>query len=147
MSLNPLIRLPMKSNSRIIDETSSIIRHSFISTRTKFPKSNKGQHLQFVVEAKGKRGMTERQFKRPPPPPLPKIEDDGNPRFVIFIRMANVCSFSYSLNLFSYYYTDSVILFLNIVCCFGRIMLLSVGSKFGVFDYFCVKDIKFDCFF
>ncbi|KNA02681.1 hypothetical protein SOVF_216420, partial [Spinacia oleracea] len=72
--------------------------HSFISTRTKFPKSNKGQHLQFVVEAKGKRGMTERQFKRPPPPPLPKIEDDGNPRFVIFIRMANVYLW-YPLNL------------------------------------------------
>jgi hypothetical protein len=25
-------------------------------------------------------------------PQLPKIEDDGNPRFVIFIRTANVCS-------------------------------------------------------
>ncbi|KNA10054.1 hypothetical protein SOVF_147830 [Spinacia oleracea] len=42
--------------------------------------------------------MTERQFKRPPPPPLPKIEDDGNPRFVIFIRMANVYLW-YPLNL------------------------------------------------
>lgn len=43
-----------------------------------------------VVEAKGKRGMQSRQFQRPPPPPLPKIEDDGNPKFVIFIRTANV---------------------------------------------------------
>lgn len=47
-----------------------------------------------VVEAKGKKGMAARQFQRSPPPPLPKIEDDGNPRFVIFIRMANVCFFS-----------------------------------------------------
>ncbi|KAK8933574.1 hypothetical protein KSP39_PZI015655 [Platanthera zijinensis] len=43
-----------------------------------------------VVEAKGKRGgMAARQFQRPPPP-LPKIEEDGNPKFVIFIRTANV---------------------------------------------------------
>lgn len=42
-----------------------------------------------VIEAKGKRGMQARQFQRPMPA-LPKIEDDGNPRFVIFIRMANV---------------------------------------------------------
>jgi len=44
----------------------------------------------FVVEAKGKKGMMSRQFQRSAPPPLPKIEDDGNPKFVIFIRMANV---------------------------------------------------------
>ncbi|OAY86012.1 Protein HHL1, chloroplastic [Ananas comosus] len=43
-----------------------------------------------VVEAKGKKGMIPRQLRRPPPPPLPKIEDDGNPRFVVFIRTANV---------------------------------------------------------
>lgn len=44
-----------------------------------------------TVEAKGKRGggMPARQFQRPPPP-LPKIEEDGNPKFVIFIRTANV---------------------------------------------------------
>lgn len=47
-----------------------------------------------VVEAKGKKGMAARQYQRSPPPPLPKIEDDGNPRFVIFIRMANVSSTS-----------------------------------------------------
>ncbi|PKA55510.1 hypothetical protein AXF42_Ash006712 [Apostasia shenzhenica] len=44
-----------------------------------------------VVEAKGKRGgMAARQFQRPSPPPLPKIEDDGNPKFVIFIRTTNL---------------------------------------------------------
>lgn len=43
-----------------------------------------------VIQAKGKRGMQQsRQYQRPLPP-LPKIEEDGNPRFVIFIRMANV---------------------------------------------------------
>ncbi|CAO2828917.1 unnamed protein product [Amaranthus hypochondriacus] len=99
MSLNSLIRLPMKSNSRTIDETNSIIRHSFHSSRTKSPKNN-GKQLQFVVEAKGKKGMMARQFQRPPPPPLPKIEDDGNPRFVIFIRMANVYLW-YPINLVS----------------------------------------------
>lgn len=42
-----------------------------------------------VVEAKGKRGgggMTSRR----PEPPLPKLEEDGNPKFVIFIRAAAV---------------------------------------------------------
>ncbi|KAG6585196.1 Protein HHL1, chloroplastic, partial [Cucurbita argyrosperma subsp. sororia] len=34
--------------------------------------------------------MQARRFQRAAPPPLPKIEDDGNPKFVIFIRMANV---------------------------------------------------------
>ena len=34
--------------------------------------------------------MSGRSFQRPPVPPLPKIEDDGNPRFVIFIRTSNV---------------------------------------------------------
>lgn len=98
MSLNPLIRLPLKSNSRTVDETTGFIRHSIQSTRTKSTKPQKGQLLQFVVEAKGKKGMMTRQFQRPPPPPLPKIEDDGNPRFVIFIRMANVYLW-YPLNL------------------------------------------------
>nr|CAD1820019.1 unnamed protein product [Ananas comosus var. bracteatus] len=43
-----------------------------------------------VVEAKGKKGMIPRQLRRRRPR-LPKIEDDGNPRFVVFIRTANVC--------------------------------------------------------
>lgn len=97
MSLNFLIRLPMKSKSRTVDEYTSIIRHSLHSTRPKCPKTLH-QKLQFVVEAKGKKGMMTRQFQRPGPPPLPKIEDDGNPRFVIFIRMANVYLW-YPLNL------------------------------------------------
>ncbi|GFP96065.1 hypothetical protein PHJA_001750600 [Phtheirospermum japonicum] len=49
------------------------------------------QHKLMVVEAKGKKGgMAARQYQRKPPPPIPKLEDDGNPKFVIFIRMANV---------------------------------------------------------
>lgn len=85
MSLNALVRLPM-SNSRTHEDGQ--IRHSLFSTRT-YQIPPRSRRL-LVVQAKGKRGMQARQFQRPPPPPLPKIEDDGNPRFVIFIRMANV---------------------------------------------------------
>lgn len=43
-----------------------------------------------VVEARG-RSWSERQMQQQRrAPQLPKIEDDGNPRFVIFIRTANV---------------------------------------------------------
>ncbi|KAL9271477.1 HHL1, chloroplastic-like protein [Drosera capensis] len=45
-----------------------------------------------VVEAKGKRPPMRQQRwqmpQRPAPPPLPKLEDDGNPKFVIFVRPA-----------------------------------------------------------
>ncbi|XP_059657767.1 protein HHL1, chloroplastic isoform X2 [Cornus florida] len=95
MSLNALIRLPI-SNSRT--QECVLIRHSLFSSRsTQNPIHHKQQTL-FVVEAKGRRGVGNRQFQRPPPPPLPKIEDDGNPRFVIFIRMANV-NLWYPLNI------------------------------------------------
>ncbi|XP_010248828.1 PREDICTED: protein HHL1, chloroplastic [Nelumbo nucifera] len=85
MSLNALVRLPL-SNSRSHEDL--LVKHSLFSTGT----GRKQQHRQrvLVVQAKGKKGMLARQFQRPPPPSLPKIEDDGNPKFVIFIRMANV---------------------------------------------------------
>ncbi|XP_074302281.1 protein HHL1, chloroplastic-like [Silene latifolia] len=99
MSLNPLIRLPMKLNSRTSDESAtSIIRHSLHSSSITKKPQRVVSPLQFVVVAKGKRGMMTRQFQPPTPPPLPKIEDDGNPRFVIFIRAANVYLW-YPLNL------------------------------------------------
>lgn len=85
MSLNALVRLPV-SNPRTHEDGQ--IKHSLISTRT-YQIPLRSRRL-LVVEAKGKRGMQARQFQRPPPPALPKIEDDGNPRFVVFIRMANV---------------------------------------------------------
>ncbi|KAG0533724.1 hypothetical protein BDA96_04G217700 [Sorghum bicolor] len=51
-----------------------------------------------VVEARG-RSWSERQMQQQRRmPQLPKIEDDGNPRFVIFIRTANVY-FWYPLNI------------------------------------------------
>ncbi|KAL8253582.1 hypothetical protein R6Q59_031803 [Mikania micrantha] len=82
-------------NSRTIDD-SPLIRHSFSSSsqnqiqrKHQRQQLNHGKRSMLVVEAKGKRGMQARQFQRPMPA-LPKIEDDGNPRFVIFIRMANV---------------------------------------------------------
>ncbi|KAL0421501.1 UNVERIFIED_CONTAM: protein HHL1, chloroplastic [Sesamum latifolium] len=66
--------------------------HCFSTKTTTAQKSyqQKRQHRLLVVEAKGKKGMAARQYQRAPPPPLPKLEDDGNPKFVIFIRMANV---------------------------------------------------------
>ncbi|KAJ0037317.1 hypothetical protein Pint_23632 [Pistacia integerrima] len=86
LSLNALVRLPL-SSSRTHEDV--LVKHSLFSSRITTLKSPR-QRQMLVVEAKGKRGMQPRQFQRPPPPSLPKIEDDGNPRFVIFIRMANV---------------------------------------------------------
>ncbi|XP_044488109.1 protein HHL1, chloroplastic [Mangifera indica] len=86
MSLNALVRLPL-SSSRSHEDV--LLKHSLYSSRIATQKPPR-QRQALVVEAKGKRGMQPRQFQRPPPPSLPKIEDDGNPRFVIFIRMANV---------------------------------------------------------
>jgi hypothetical protein len=59
------------------------------------PNSELGQKQQrhkskLVIQAKGKKGMQNRQFQPPRAPPLPKFEEDGNPRFVVFIRMATV---------------------------------------------------------
>ncbi|XP_061368222.1 protein HHL1, chloroplastic isoform X2 [Gastrolobium bilobum] len=93
MSLNALIRLPLSSSSSRLhhdDVVSPPVRHSLFSTRRTNPNPPQRRHVLLVVEAKGKKGMVPRQFQRPPPPPLPKIEDDGNPKFVVFIRMANV---------------------------------------------------------
>ncbi|KAK4597772.1 hypothetical protein RGQ29_015335 [Quercus rubra] len=87
MSLNALVRLPL-SNSRTHEDV--LVKHSLFSSRTMTQKPQQRQKRVLVVEAKGKRGMQARQFQKTPPPSLPKIEDDGNPRFVIFIRIANV---------------------------------------------------------
>ncbi|KAL5760057.1 hypothetical protein ACOSP7_018555 [Xanthoceras sorbifolium] len=92
MSLNALVRLPLSSSTSRTHED-VLVKHSLFTSRTTTQKPLRDrQHQQhvLVVQAKGKRGMQSRQFQRPPPPSLPKIEDDGNPRFVIFIRMANV---------------------------------------------------------
>lgn len=96
MSLNHLVRLPI-SSSRTHED--SLLRHSFFfSTRISTTTQKRvRQYKHLVVEAKGKKGMAGRQYQRTAPA-LPKIEDDGNPRFVIFIRMANVTSLFLSLN-------------------------------------------------
>lgn len=93
MSLNAMVRLPL-TGSRAHDDYLGLAKHSLSTSRPargheprRAPRRGRPS---LVVEAKGKRGMQARQFQRPPPPSLPKIEDDGNPRFVIFIRMANV---------------------------------------------------------
>lgn len=89
MSLNALVRLPL-SSSRASED--GFVRHSLISSSST-QKCRRQEHRRgLVVEAKGKRGMQARQFQRPPGPSLPKLEDDGNPKFVVFIRMANVRS-------------------------------------------------------
>ncbi|EPS68757.1 hypothetical protein M569_06012, partial [Genlisea aurea] len=87
MSLNSVVALPLSSNRRT-HEDYSLIRHSLFSGKVGSKKSC--QQKLVVVEAKGKKGMLPRQYQRNAPPPLPKLEDDGNPKFVIFIRMANV---------------------------------------------------------
>ncbi|OMO81488.1 putative oligopeptidase [Corchorus olitorius] len=91
MSLNALVRLPLSSTSRTHHKTlDGLARHSLFSSKTttwRQQRSRRGGLL--VVEAKGKKGMSARQFQKTPPP-MPKIEDDGNPKFVIFIRMADV---------------------------------------------------------
>lgn len=87
MSLNAALRFPLSSFMRTPDD--NLAKHSLFSSRWS-PSMNKNGTSLFVVEAKGKRGMQARQFQRPPPPPLPKIEDDGNPKFVIFIRTVDV---------------------------------------------------------
>ncbi|KAF8018539.1 hypothetical protein BT93_H3424 [Corymbia citriodora subsp. variegata] len=93
MSLNAMVRLPPTS-SRAHDDSLGLAKHSLSTSRTARGhepcRARRRGQPSLLVEAKGKRGMQARQFQRPPPPPLPKIEDDGNPRFVIFIRMANV---------------------------------------------------------
>ncbi|XP_077252091.1 multidrug resistance protein isoform X2 [Tasmannia lanceolata] len=83
MSLNALVRLPL-SNSRAREDF--FFKTTFPSPRR---SSIRTHRKVLVVEAKGKKGMAARQFQRAPPPPLPKLEDDGNPKFVIFIRTAN----------------------------------------------------------
>lgn len=91
LSLNPLVRPPLSSSGRNHEE-SPLIRHSLFSTKTTFAQKpyQLKQHQSLIVQAKGKKGMAARQYQRGAPPPLPKLEDDGNPKFVIFIRMANV---------------------------------------------------------
>lgn len=92
MSLNALVRLPL-SNTRTSE--GGLVKHSLSSSTRATQKLHQRQQKNiFVVQAKGKKGMQARQFQRPPPLALPKIEDDGNPKFVIFIRMANVCYLS-----------------------------------------------------
>ncbi|XP_038703815.1 protein HHL1, chloroplastic isoform X2 [Tripterygium wilfordii] len=87
MSLNALVRIPW-SSSRTSED--GFVRHSLFSSRSTQKFRRQEQRRGLVVEAKGKRGMQARQFQRPPGPSLPKLEDDGNPKFVVFIRMANV---------------------------------------------------------
>ncbi|XP_010930033.1 protein HHL1, chloroplastic isoform X2 [Elaeis guineensis] len=90
MSVRALARLPL-SNSKVTAHENGVFLGSPLPLRSQTSRrvSEKKRQL-MVVEAKGKRGMMARQFQRPPPPPLPKIEDDGNPRFVIFIRTTKV---------------------------------------------------------
>ncbi|XP_051122519.1 protein HHL1, chloroplastic isoform X2 [Andrographis paniculata] len=89
-SLNPLVRLPLSNGGTHGGGGIPLIRHSFLSSSKAKGLQQQTRRKSMVVEAKGKKGMASRQYQRAPPPPLPKLEDDGNPKFVIFIRMANV---------------------------------------------------------
>uniref|UniRef100_A0A7N1A386 Protein HHL1, chloroplastic n=1 Tax=Kalanchoe fedtschenkoi TaxID=63787 RepID=A0A7N1A386_KALFE len=90
MSLNALVRLPLSTSPPHSDDR-LLIRHSLVTTRTHQNQAGHrpGRRNLLLVQAKGKRGMMDRS-KRPPQFSLPKLEDDGNPKFVIFIRMENV---------------------------------------------------------
>lgn len=95
MSLNALVRLPSSRTMLLHEDGGGLVKHSLFSTRKSTaqtsPKKQGQGHMLLVVKAKGKKGIQTRQFQRPPPTPsLPKIEDDGNPKFLIFIRVANV---------------------------------------------------------
>lgn len=119
MSLNAALRVPFSSGLRTpLDD--SLARHSLFSSRrgTSSFRTGRGNAV-FLVEAKGKRGMMSRQFQRPPPPPLPKIEDDGNPKFVIFIRTAEVCLYTPPLLSSRFGFLCPVIVSLMIGVAFG----------------------------
>ncbi|XP_058192722.1 protein HHL1, chloroplastic isoform X1 [Rhododendron vialii] len=92
MSLNALVRLPMSNISRTSEE--GLTKHSSLfsslSTTPRKPARHGQRQRMLVVKAKGKKGMMNRQFQPRTPPPLPKLEDDGNPKFVLFICSAKV---------------------------------------------------------
>ncbi|XP_078440832.1 multidrug resistance protein [Wolffia australiana] len=85
MALNALVRLPLSSSS--VRRTQ--LDEGLMGRREKQQPRLLRRQPAVVIEAKGKKAM-QRQFQRQAPPPLPKIEDDGNPRFVIFIRTDKV---------------------------------------------------------
>ncbi|KAF3785096.1 HHL1 protein [Nymphaea thermarum] len=92
-AMNVLVRTsPARAGGSLLDQ-----RTTTFGTPLRVPSSwcsSQGtqHHKQqlLVVKAKGKKSIIPRQYQRSQPPPLPKIEDDGNPKFVIFIRAANV---------------------------------------------------------
>ncbi|KAF9601829.1 hypothetical protein IFM89_023516 [Coptis chinensis] len=93
--MSQVAQLPLSSSiswrrrsNGVHQERESLVHHSLISTQQQQKKQR--QHAMLVVQAKGKKGMQSRQFQRPQLPALPKLEEDGNPKFLIFIRMANV---------------------------------------------------------
>ncbi|XP_074557087.1 protein HHL1, chloroplastic isoform X2 [Curcuma longa] len=97
MSMRSLVLLPpsyprgalFQEEPRFFLRSGSPLPYNSSSSSSKLGQRKTRRSL-LVVEAKGKKGMMSgRQFQRAPPP-LPKIEDDGNPRFVIFIRTSNV---------------------------------------------------------
>ncbi|RAL42955.1 hypothetical protein DM860_009737 [Cuscuta australis] len=89
ISLNPLSRPP----PRRIPVDGATYSSLICSGKTAAAAARKRQRggCLLVIEAKGKKGMAPRPYQRmSPPPPLPQLEDDGNPKFVIFIRMASI---------------------------------------------------------
>ncbi|RWW17493.1 hypothetical protein BHE74_00021267 [Ensete ventricosum] len=92
MSMGSLVRLPTcnPKGALLQEDARFFLRGSPLASDKTGNKRQQRRRNLLVVEAKGKRGMMAgRQFQRPPPPRLPKIEDDGNPRFVVFVRTSN----------------------------------------------------------
>ena len=81
---------PSPPTARIRTTLSSVDVGGRLVLRPAGPRSQLPARRALVVEARG-RSWSERQMQQQRRmPQLPKIEDDGNPRFVIFIRTANV---------------------------------------------------------
>lgn len=147
MSLNALVRLPMSNISRTSEE--GLTKHSSLfsslSTTPRKPARHGQRQRMLVVKAKGKKGMTNRQFQPRTPPPLPKLEDDGNPKFVLFICSAKVCiSFVVSVILFSRirsYFLNSP------KSCVSIPALRSCACEFQLFDMLsCSRIMSLRCY-
>lgn len=83
------------------------------------------------VQAKGRRSPIPGR-KPQPMPSLPKVDDDGNPKFVLFIRTKNVClRFLSSFFFFLWNWFCSVFLSLCLCLLLPVVVRFFAGSQFS----------------